>query len=340
MDNKKQGRINWVTILRGITICLVVARHVQLQNAATGENYAFIDEINAWFTPLRMPIFVMVSGMLLYHTRIGKQWATAALYKDKLVRIGLPLVFCTCLGTAMQLAFNSFVKTPHDVTLLSFLQSFVVFDGMPWPHRWYLLALLTMMAMYPLYVRLSRRWQWALLLAILIGMQRMDFAQYVETNWGYLFSLNKYLPFFCIGIASARYDWWRWIGMHPKAVLAVTVALYVALYHDGVICPLDEYLPMVEIYGMVMMVALCMCLDGLWPSVCSSFRSYIFQIYLFGIAFQAFVELILWRGLGRPDDYVLLFYAMNILAGIYLPVLMCKVVERIPNRWIRHCFGF
>lgn len=94
----------------------------------------------------------MVSKALLYYTRINKGWSVQDLYRDKLTRIGLPQLFCTILGNKAQVTFDSFVKDPVPVTPASFLQSFVLYEGYPWPHRWYLMTLLTMMLLYPSYL--------------------------------------------------------------------------------------------------------------------------------------------------------------------------------------------
>jgi hypothetical protein len=55
--------------------------------------------------------------------------------------------------------------------------------------------------------------------------------------------------------------------------------------------------------------------------------------------FQAFVELILWKRLFYSETLFPLFYVLNVLAGIFLPVLVAKVMERCSFRWLRLCFG-
>ena len=91
-------RLNWLSIVRGITIVLVVMYHVRMQDFSTRQNYTFISDINSIFNPMRMPTFIFVSGALLYYTRIVKGWGVGRLYHDKIVRVGLPLLFCTIIG--------------------------------------------------------------------------------------------------------------------------------------------------------------------------------------------------------------------------------------------------
>lgn len=330
---QENTQINWLSILRGITIVLVLTFHVRLLNVSTGECYPWIMEIGQWFKPFRMPTFVLVSGALLYYTRINKSWSTFALYKDKLIRIGLPLVFCTCLGNVSQIIFNDYVKTPHEVTISSFFCSFVEYNGTPWPHRWYLMVLLIMMMLYPIYQLILRsKIATAMTLVILFTVEPFDFHNSGEINWLYIFSLNKYLPYFFLGIVVFKYKWYT--SLDKWYLAAILWGGYLILYNIDM-----EKLQIRSLIGVVAMISTAMLADRHFPWLCSSFRKYIFQIYLFGVAFQVFIELIVWRKLGCPDDYVIIFYIMNMLAGIYMPVAMSKIVEMIPYRWVRLCFG-
>jgi len=54
---------------------------------------------------------------------------------------------------------------------------------------------------------------------------------------------------------------------------------------------------------------------------------------------QTFVELILWKHLFYNEQLFIVFYALNLLFGLYIPVVISKVMERNPIRFIRLCFG-
>ena len=328
------SQINWLAILRGLTIVLVLTYHVRLLDTSTGECYQWILEIGKAFKAFRMPTFVMISGALLYYTRISKNWSTISLYKDKIIRIGLPLVFCTCIGNLMQLIFNGYVKTPKEVTLPLFFKSYVESSSTPWPHRWYLMVLILMMTLYPLYRYILRNKTLALMmLLVLFILEQFDISSMVETNWFCLFSLNKYLPYFFLGMVIFRYQWYRNLDRWYLA-LPLWIVYYLLLKNE---C---ENNIIGTLIGSTAMVSTAMLADRLMPTLCSSFRQYIFQIYLFGIVFQSFVELILWRRLaGCPDNFVVLFWCLSMLSGIYMPVLLSKFVEKIPYRPIRLCFG-
>ncbi|MBR3020988.1 MAG: acyltransferase [Bacteroidaceae bacterium] len=328
-------KLNWLSIVRGITILLVVMYHTRLQDFNTQQNYAFIDRINAPFATLVMPAFVFYSGALLYYTRLAKGWKVGRLYLDKLVRIGCPLIFCTLVGCASQLVFNSFVKHPHSVTPLTFLLSLVSYEDLPWPHRWYLMQLLVLMALYPLY-RLVLRRTWSILvfgiMAILLYM--FDFTTFTSRNWFCIFTLNRYLPFFFAGILLFHFQLWKYLRQAKVAIpIAVVYAVMCFVSYE------QEWVGLIHHFaGIGTLLALGLWFDRRIPALCHSWRDYVFPIYLFGIAFQAFVELILWPRLGSPE-LVVPFYLLNIVLGLYIPVLISLVVKRIPSIWIRRCFG-
>ena len=229
---QKTGNIDWIAILRGLTIALVVMNHVRMLDVATGEDYAFVHEIRYLFLHLRIPTFIFVSGALLYLTRITKGWTTGALYKDKLIRIGLPLLFCTCLGCLMQVCFNGFVKHPKEMSLSTFFLSFVDYDSTPWPHRWYLISLLEMMVLYPFYrLIVKSRNVTIITFAVLAVFYCLNIRSLVDTNWCYIFSLNKYLPFFFLGIVTMQNRLWRTSIM---SVCASYAGLFIGRYSSWI----------------------------------------------------------------------------------------------------------
>ena len=88
-----QERIQWLALLRGFNILLVVMGHVQLINMSTGVNHDFCVQISEPFRPFRMPLFIFCSGGLLYLSRIRKNWSVKNLYIDKFFRILCPFLF-------------------------------------------------------------------------------------------------------------------------------------------------------------------------------------------------------------------------------------------------------
>ena len=151
-SNHPSERLEWLSLMRGLSIVLVVMFHVQLVDMATGENHSLCTTLPTIFTPIRMPFFIFTSGGLLYLSRIRREWTTRALYADKLRRIAIPFVFFVTFYYLFKLLAGAWAKTPVPLSLSYFAECFYRFTGHPSAHLWFLATLLMLMALYPLFV--------------------------------------------------------------------------------------------------------------------------------------------------------------------------------------------
>lgn len=324
-------RLEWLSLLRGLTILLVVMNHVQLVDLSTGQNHAFCEWVSKPFELVRMPTFIFVSGGLLYLSRISAGWAVGRLYADKLRRIMLPFLFFVTFFFFFKLLFNSVVKTKVAFSMAMFFESFVIYADHPSAHLWFLATLMELMLLYPVFrwlcERDARMWVFGVF-SILFYFVGFPFL--ADYNYFNIACLPDYLVFFFFGIAFFRYEGWRQTASW-RSVLWL-LAVYVAFYVLQV--PLFTSLA-----GILVMVSVSQQLVRYLPGLFSSFREYIFPIYLMSFIFQPFVELVLWRRLFYDEHLFLLFYVLNVVAGIYGPVWVSHVAERIPFRGLRYCLG-
>lgn len=325
------NRIAWLSVLRGLNIALIVMFHVQLVDFSTGMNHPFCEMISSPFTPLRVPLFIFISGGLLYLSRIQKGWSVGRLYLDKAQRILIPFVFFVTFYYVFKLSLGAFVKTPIHASVTDYLESFVVFEGHASAPLWFLATLTVLMMLYPLFQWLCEK-SWRMMVFFLLSgaFYFADFSSLVERNYFYLFKLNRYLVFFFVGIFFFKYQIHRYLDR--IVVFLFLVMCYALSYWQDV--PL-----LTPLLGILMMCSGCLLVARRLPGLFSSFSEYIFQIYLMSMIFQAFVELILWKRLFYNEALFPLFYILNVAAGIFLPVLVAKVMERCPWRWLRLCFG-
>ena len=209
-------------------------------------------------------------------------------------------------------------------------ECFYRFADHPSAHLWFLATLLMLMALYPLFVAVCRNHTAAVgLMLFSVGIYYCN-VESVLPDVFYVNHLHRYLVYFYFGIFFFRYRLYRFTD--STLVAAIAVAAYVASY-----CTLGG-LP-TSIVGIVMCVAVGQRVARRLPQLFSSFRDYIYQIYLMSMFFQAFVELVLWKHLFYDERLFLLFYALNILAGIYLPTLVARCAQRSPYRLVRLCLG-
>ncbi|WP_346702579.1 hypothetical protein [Barnesiella sp. An22] len=74
------------------------------------------------------------------------------------------------------------------------------------------------------------------------------------------------------------------------------------------------------------------------PRLFASFRDYTFQIFLLGIFPQIAIRIVYTKIPHSEVSYWTLYLA-SILIGIYLPVLVAKIIKKIPSPLIHRCFG-
>lgn len=324
-------RINWLAILRGFTILLVVMYHVQLIDKTTGECHALCNAISHPFDYLRMPVFIFSSGFLLYVTRISRRVGVSDLYKEKFERIVIPFIFFGIVYYAIKMLFSSFVKTQVEASFTDFLLSYVFFSNSPIAHLWYLATLFSLMLLYPLFVYVFKSNVRILLFGIIsVVIYFFDFSILEDYNYFNILYLNKYIVFFYVGMVVVHYKLYDYLQGYIKTILLL--ALYVVSF-------LLEIRLLAGISGIFLFISLFMLIDRYVPKLFSSYRNYIYQIYLMSFIFQPFVELILWKTLFYNENLLMLFYVINVAFGIYGPVLVSKLIERVPYRMVRLCFG-
>lgn len=331
MIMKQKERIQWLGILRGLNILLVIMVHVQLVDMSTGENHSFCNALSFPFHPIRMPLFIFISGGLLYLSRIRKNISTKALYKDKFQRIMIPFVFFVIVYYLIKATFNQFAKTPIDLSWSNFLESFIYYRGHSSQPLWFLAVLMFLMLMYPLFCYLCKnKYRMIAFLIFCCGIFFIDTD--LESRWNvfYILEVQHYLVYFFFGIFFFRFELYKYI--ENIGILLVLVLLYAACYYFSLGL-------LTSFIGISMMCALCLKIGTYMPKLFSSFREYIFQIYLMSLPFQNFVELILWKKLFYNEEFVYVFYVLNVLVGLFIPVIISKLVERCNIKFVRLCFG-
>lgn len=331
MIMKQKERIQWLGILRGLNILLVIMVHVQLVDISTGENHSFCNALSFPFHPIRMPLFIFISGGLLYLSRIRKNISTKALYKDKFQRIMIPFVFFVIVYYLIKATFNQFAKTPIDLSWSNFLESFIYYRGHSSQPLWFLAVLMFLMLMYPLFRYLcDNKYRMIAFLLFCCGIFFIDTD--LESRWNvfYILEVQHYLVYFFFGIFFFRFELYKYI--ENIGILLVLVLLYAACYYFSLGL-------LTSFIGISMMCALCLKIGTYMPKLFSSFREYIFQIYLMSLPFQNFVELILWKKLFYNEEFVYVFYVLNVLVGLFIPVIISKLVERCNIKFVRLCFG-
>ena len=119
----------------------------------------------------------------------------------------------------------------------------------------------------------------------------------------------------------------RLFNKKPWLTLVVGIAIYVlGWFTNGFVT---------SIGGIVFSFALALILDKYLPKTFFSFRNYTYQIFLMGIFAQILVK-ILYRYITMP---YLLAYLLCLALGLYVPVLVSKLLEWINWKPLLLCVG-
>lgn len=206
------------------------------------------------------------------------------LYKDKIIRIAIPFIFFVNVYFVVKAVLNNFVKTPIDISLDYYIESFVIYPNHPSAPLWFLATLMTLMLLYPLYKYACKNIiVMAATMLVGIVIYFMDFGELFTYNCFNISNINLY---FFFGIAFFRYSLFKYIDNILS--LAVLLVIYVVSYNL-------DYIFMASIFGILLVISLSILLSKRINIDFSFIGNNIYQIYLMSFIFQTFVELVLWK---------------------------------------------
>lgn len=290
---------------------------------------------NKWCMDLcygvHMPLFMFVSGGLFYMTRLKKKWKWKNVAIDKLKRLGIPYVVFITFAFALKLVLASRVKHGVDMSLSGFLEGFIYPMNSGMKEMWFVAALFLIMCTFPLYKRCLHSKYVSASLVVIFSAMPYAFTSYIGGgvfNWQ---GALRYFIFFYVGILFFKYDLINYLKKSYWGVLLSLIYLVIC-------CWRKEQTVAVAFVGIIGFVWVSKQLASKYPKLLSSFRDYSFQIFLLGIYPQMFVELFLMK---KFTDLWMqpILLIVSVLLGIYVPVVVSKVVQRVDNKYVNMIFG-
>lgn len=276
-----------------------------------------------------MPLFIMISGYLFNMTRIAKKWDFLPMLKEKWLRLGIPYIVFIILAMVIKLFYHD--GRPLDMSAVGIISNFThPFEG-ALQEMWFVAVLAVYFVCYPVYPYLLRQ-KWVTWTVLTIGSGMFFIPMGSMTNFLALDRVVHFFVFFFTGIAISRWKWERYIT-HQTSV-AVTAALFIV----ATIFDIPLLLPM---SGSLVFWGLSVWVDRKVSSgVFHTFRDYTYQIFLIGIFGQIAVKF-LYRRFAFDGSYIL-WWCVCILVGVYLPVLIARLIRNRRGRaavWIKRCVG-
>lgn len=319
--------VAWLTVLRGAAVLLIVLYHSPM-NLEIGEGWMVkgFQYLNLLFSH-RMPLFIFISGFLLYHTKLRKNEHFGSVLKTRLPRILAPYVFLTVSLFLLKGFFADSFKQSLDFSTYGLLMVFAYPIQNPLITLWFLNAVAIYFISYPLlqYAMISHKNTTLLVVvALLLHLFTPDDILLLD-----LTTVLRFYIYFVGGVVIARYRLQDKLKLWWVIVLAVVWIGLLLLEQRNIIFNVSAIL--VSVYlAQKLVVAV--------PRIFSSFSRYYYQIYLFGTLFQiALFEL--FTGMNVSHN-LLLLTLVSVIGGLYIPVLGGKLIEKINFKVLNLITGF
>ena len=319
-------------ILQGWAMLWVVIGHAFL--GVAGEGPAWENALFHFAYSFHMPLFMLVSGWLFYLTRLkvselswrgGQKWSYGQVIKDKALRLLLPGLVFSLVAFALKIAFPSEMSRQVGLGLKDIVHQYLYPNDNPMRELWFIATLFWLFLLMPLWkVVLRKRWLMWLTLIVLIAIH----------FW------HPNIELLCIGRVF-DYGIWFYLGLivskteFVERVLSkhewITLAVGVAIYIIGGF----TMRAITTLGGITFSFAFALIADKYIPRLFFSFRDYTYQIFLMGIFAQMLVKIV-FRHVNWPYFPT---YLLCIAVGLYVPVIISKIIERINWMPLSLCVG-
>lgn len=310
--------IVWAHILRAWAMLWVVIGHAFLC-ADIPTNPEYVQVLFRIAYSFHMPLFILLSGYLLQETRPDPgsfSWQEyGRLLKDKLIRLGIPFLVFTILAMFVKTAFPGDMARSSEISFAEIGRAILYPASGPLNEMWFVVVLFWCFLAAPLWRFLLRN-PWLSVLG-LGGLVLLNLADSQIT----LFCVGRFLHFavyFFLGMLLARYGVVCQVRIHSIIALLIGLSVYaLGRYFDVSL--------LLAMGGILTSLVLALWAERWISFLFRSFRDETYQIFLMGIFVQIAVKMLYRR---IPDCPYLPMFLLCILAGIYVPVVITRLIRR------------
>lgn len=321
-------KIEWLAVLQGFSMLLVVIGHVSLTNQPGDPTTPIATGIERTVYTFHMPLFIFISGWLFYFTCISRRKTYKDMLMSKVKRLAVPFLAFTLVTTLLKSAIPGLMHRVVDMKEI--INTFILFRSNPLGEMWFIVVLFELMLLYPLYMFISRNKIYAtagLLIALLIKTFSPPISYYSIGKVAYM------IPFFVAGILCCKYEWQKYLN--NLLALVITAVLFAVFNVLGVLPKTADMLTVST--GIAFFFSLSLMLARLVPLLFSSFRDYTFQIFLMGIFFQMPIR---WIYVRVENEILFVpLWLLSVIIGVYAPVLIAKLIQKYTPKYVQMCFG-
>ena len=284
-----------------------------------------------------MPLFIMISGYLFYMTRVrpvsnggGQLWSYNHILKDKLIRLGIPFLVFTVIAMVVKSMFPGDMARQSSISISELVRAILYPGDGPLGELWFVAVIMWGFVFTPIW-RVCLKSSWGMIgmfLFLLICYYRQSLGWYHDIHFLCIENAMDSLLFFYIGIILSKFciaD--KTNTKESNAWFMMTVGAIAYIFID---------ISLIRVFSaIVFSCGLAFLLDRHLPQTFSSFRNYTYQIFLIGIFAQIAVKMVY----KRVDMQYFFGYALCVLLGLYVPVIVSKFAEYLNWRTFLLCIG-
>ena len=257
-----------------------------------------------------------------------------------MIRFGIPFVVWTLFAMVIKSVFSSEVERPTTISFFEFLNAIIYPYNGPMREFWFLGVIIWMFALFPIWKLLLRNTICIVLTSIVLVVFYLNSP---NTDFLALNHVSVHASYFWWGLLAAKiYNFYNKqieegkrmcrLGLDSFQGPLLLILVSIIAYTISLIYNWPYFL---AIFGILFSLGLCLVIYKFWPSAFSSFRDYTYQIYLLGLFAQEIVKMIRLK-MGLPFEPL---YVLSIIAGIYCPVIIAILVNKINWKPLKLCIG-
>lgn len=314
---------NWLLILQGWSILWIVIGNTFLGNPGSGPVWESILLRTAY--SFHLPLLMFVCGCIFEVVFLSENNVSAMeQFKNQLLAYIAPFFLFTFIALIIKTALS---ETLFDFNLLTndFIHGILYPGEKPMSPLWFMMVLIWLHLLLPVwkYV-LEKSWTTWLLLVLLLFVHLFTFsAEFLCIRWACYFAIYFFAG---ILVMKKRYiD--QFSGMNGFFIFVLGYLVYLF----GV----DFDKTIAEFGGIAFSIGISVMLSHVFPKTFSTFRDYYFQIFILGY----FVQILFRLAFSHLSIPYALGYFVCLLTGIYVPVMISKILQSVNFAPLHYCVG-
>lgn len=326
MNAKKT--INSITKLQSIGILLIVIIH-GMPHRSNLHDPVTVEWIRRFIPSFAMPLFVFLSGYLFIMTNLNRNIVYSKFVLAKLKRLIVPYLMLSTVGYIIKLAMPQHALRSITPGITGFIRNLLY----PWTNPiilfWFIPTLFLIFLIAPLFKKIVSLGNITIALAVLVVLYFLNVYVPIKVSFMNITGVLFYILYFYLGILVSYYfkdhfrkldSWYIVLFTLALLVLANCVTFTFAERHFDVL---------VALIGIAAAISLAHFIDKHKPTLFKSFDGYYYQIFLLSWFPQVSVRLLYQMKIINYGITIILM----ILTGLYIPVLITKIVEKYLPRF-------